>query len=93
MRDYRERASDLMNPNQGPPNHTPELSHWEIALFVINAQLNLTWSPQIPCKVTDYSAQLVHIGCAEAASRVTLLRYIPFLNDSIYEICFIPLGL
>ena len=48
-----ELQPQWMNENQGPHNHAPGPSLVEIALFVINAQLNLTWSPQIPCKVTD----------------------------------------
>lgn len=29
-REKTRRASDSMNPNQGPPNHKPDPSRWEI---------------------------------------------------------------
>lgn len=74
---WKSNRKTECEPHAGSPIITADSFCWEIAVFVINAQLNLTWSSQIPCKVTDYCAQLVHIGCAAVASRVSLLRCIP----------------
>lgn len=91
VRGQRERKEPLIWGKiqlRVPPLITQQ-THLVGKLFVINAQLNSDMlAPKSPAR---YQIGPRSWPTLAKPSRVTLLRYIPFVNDTIYEICFIPL--